>query len=225
MKAIAAMAADRVIGIHGRIPWKCSLDMRFFKAMTVDHPVIVGRHTFESTGILKDRFHYVISERQEGKEVADEQGKPWAKYVTVGQLFKVASVDELNEAWVIGGAKVYQKFLPMCSDLYLTVFADQYEGDTYMPSFEHLFNEQRIIYEGKEIMIVHYWLAENIDMEHREPWREGFDAKLMGKTHNDNPYEPSGHPRDTTYEDEQNFQWYSGFEDAPNVRGLNYDRI
>ena len=216
MKAIAAMAGDRVIGLNTKIPWKNSLDMRFFKAMTLNHPVIVGRTTYEKMGPLKDRYHYVLSDSKNGKYT--EGGTEYiAEFLTFDQLTKKK---DLDDAWVIGGAKVYKQLLPLCSELYMTHIIGDYEGDTYMPEFEHLFDDQQIIYEGKDMWVVHYWKQEWKSYENA--YRFGFDAKLMGKDGNENPYELSHHPRDTTYDDECNFQWSQGYDDAPWVWKMNY---
>jgi dihydrofolate reductase len=217
IRAIAAMSQDRVIGFQGQLPWKNKLDMRFFKAMTEHNDVVVGNTTFKSIGMLKNRCHRILSDNQTGNGIGYE-------YLTIKSLLKrikkaKLTGTNLDDMWVIGGAKVYQQLLPLCSDLYLTLILDEYEGDVYMPEFEHLFDEQRIIKECKDIWFVHYWKNPNDSFE--DAYRNGFDAKLMGLTHDDNPHELSGHERDTTYSDECNYQWYKGFEDAPIIKGFN----
>ena len=47
---IVAMAKNRIIGIDGGMPWKISEDLRFFKSVTMGHPIIMGRKTYESIG-------------------------------------------------------------------------------------------------------------------------------------------------------------------------------
>ena len=53
-----------------------------------------------------------------------------------------------------------------------------------------------------------------MDEYQQRAFNEGYEACSKGKTLDDNPYEPSGHERDTTFEDELHFQWYSGFNEA-----------
>lgn len=222
MKAIAAMCENRVIGFHGKIPWKNPIDMRFFKEMTWDQNIIVGNTTFEKVGLLKNRYHFILSERNQGQHIQIKNTDTntytrVAEYLTVDQLIKRS----LKDAWVIGGAKVYTQLLPLCSDLYMTFIVEAHEGDTYMPMFEHMFDKQRIIYEGKNMWIVHYWKYDHDGYE--EAYREGFDAGLMDKSEDENPHELSHHERDTTYSDECNYQWSSGWDDAPYIKGLNHD--
>jgi dihydrofolate reductase len=175
MRAIAAMSGYRVIGYKGKLPWKNRRDMEFFKAMTWGQDIIVGRSTFESMGILKNRYHYVLS--------SDKTNASISNAVTSEEIVDFVTPDEIdisaqNKAWVIGGASVYHLLLPACTDLYLSVIPEDYEGDSYMPEFEGYFPEQRLIRDYKDLFIVHCWKPTTIVEEH---YRDGFDTKLSGK--------------------------------------------
>jgi dihydrofolate reductase len=62
LSAIAAMACNRVIGIDNKLPWHLSEDLKRFKALTMGHPIIMGRKTFESIGkALPGRHNIIIS--------------------------------------------------------------------------------------------------------------------------------------------------------------------
>ena len=109
MKAIAAMARNRVIGLNGGIPWHLPEDFRWFKRATLGGVVVMGRKTFQSLGKpLPGRRNVVVSSCFEapGVEV-------------------IPSVERLNSeqyapapVWIIGGAQIYEQALPKCTDLY-----------------------------------------------------------------------------------------------------------
>lgn len=155
MKGIVAMDLNRVIGNKGKIPWKLSADMKFFKKMTSDPDsggyLIMGRKTFESVGVLPDRKIYVLTTDKEKRLELDTIGY---KYLNEDDLFRIAQPDD--KFWVCGGAEIYRKFLPQCSEVYVTIVLEEYEGDTYLDPFEDDFPVQETIIECKTHWIVRY---------------------------------------------------------------------
>jgi len=137
MIAIVAMASNCVIGRNGQLPWHLPEDLKHFKKLTLDHPILMGRKTFESIGRpLPRRRNIVLSrgmEPQEGIEVIR----------TVEELASLCSPEE--KVFVIGGAELFATLLPVCTGLYLTWIHSAYEGDSQMPPFEHLFAEPRVL--------------------------------------------------------------------------------
>jgi dihydrofolate reductase len=124
---IVARAANGVIGIDGRLPWKISADLRRFKQLTLGHPMIMGRKTFESLpGLLPDRRHIVLTRdsdwQEDGAEVA----------ASVEDALKLANAPHVS---VIGGAEIYRLFLPMTDRIELTEVALSPEGDTQLEAF------------------------------------------------------------------------------------------
>jgi dihydrofolate reductase len=147
MKAIAAMARNRVIGAAGAIPWHLPQDFRWFKRATLGGVVVMGRKTFESLGRpLPGRRNVVISgsTRFEGVEM----------------LPSFEALDECVYApapvWIIGGGVLYERALPACSELYLSLVAADPEGDTFFPPFEHLFTLDSIVESHPEFEVRHY---------------------------------------------------------------------
>jgi len=191
MKAIAAMTLDRAIGHDGKLPWPTlKEDFHFFKGMTKGKKLVMGSRTYNSLPqpFLKDREIYSIS-RNRVHEYTSEY--PNANCKVHHKSFR----DDIpknfplqgEDVWLCGGAEMYRTFLPLCSDLYLTIVLDPYEGDVFMPEFDHLFSEQRLIKEYRDMWIVHYWNRTSLV---RETYRDGFDAKLIGKVvqnPNENP--------------------------------------
>ena len=135
-KAVAAMAANRVIGRDGALPWRLPEDMKFFRALTTGHAIVMGRKTWESLGRpLPGRRNIVISRTMaaaEGMEV-------------------VRSVEELHalglsgDVFVIGGAEIYRLLMPQCAAVYLTVLTSAAEGDTFLAEFESGFPRVRVL--------------------------------------------------------------------------------
>lgn len=122
---IYARAANGVIGKDGDLPWRLPADLKHFKALTMGKPMIMGRKTFESLpGLLPGRRHIVLTRdslwQAEGAESAASPGEA------------LALAGEGSVA-VIGGAAIYQMFLPRADRVELTQIHADYEGDTLMP--------------------------------------------------------------------------------------------
>jgi|SRR5476649_364832 len=125
---IAALAIDRVIGLENAMPWHLPADLAWFKRLTLNKPVVMGRRTYESLGQpLPGRRNIVLS-RHPG---ADER-VVWVK----SPAEALAAAGEVEELMVIGGGTVYQAFLPQAARLYLTHIDAEINGDTYFPDYE-----------------------------------------------------------------------------------------
>ncbi len=125
---IAAMAADRVIGMDNAMPWHLPADLAWFKRQTLDKPVIMGRRTWESIGRpLPGRLNIVIS-----SQPGDAEGVSWV--TSVDEALQAAG--EVEEVMVIGGGRIYEQLLPRADRLYLTHIDAEVVGDTTFPDFE-----------------------------------------------------------------------------------------
>ena len=127
LSIIVIIDRDRAIGRAGDQPYHISGDFRHFKALTLGHPVIMGRRTFEALpkGALPGRLNVVVSRNPQ-----------WSAPDTV----RAASLEDAirltadAEPFVIGGAQIYAQALPLASDLYLTeVDASTADADTFFP--------------------------------------------------------------------------------------------
>lgn len=132
---IAAVAENGVIGREGDIPWHIPEDLRRFKALTVGHPVIMGRRTYESIverlgKPLPDRTNIVLSR---GEPSVD----PDVRVVSgIEAALEAARETGAERAFVVGGATVYERFLPLADRLELTEVHERYDGDTRFPRLE-----------------------------------------------------------------------------------------
>lgn len=125
---IYARAANGAIGNDGDLPWRLPADLKRFKALTMHKPMIMGRKTFESLpGLLPGRRHIVLSRRDDiaiaGVELAG----------SVRDALALAGRDnETGEIAIIGGAAIYDVFMPLAHRIELTQIHADYPGDTFM---------------------------------------------------------------------------------------------
>ncbi len=141
--AVVAMAADRAIGFQQGIPWKLSEDMRLFKRLTMGHPILMGRRTWESLGRpLPGRQNIVLT------RCADYVAEGATVIHAPEELAAVELMDE--EVMVIGGAEIYALLLPRLEKLHVSEVQGSFEADTYFPEFEQLFSRRTVQqeYEG-----------------------------------------------------------------------------
>jgi dihydrofolate reductase len=126
---VAALAANGVIGRGGRLPWHLPEDLKHFKRLTLGHPVIMGRRTWESLGRpLPDRDNIVVT-RQAGYEA------PGAAVANSLQAALALCAGE-RMAFVIGGHDLFAESLPIAAGLVLTEIHRDYEGDTRFPQHD-----------------------------------------------------------------------------------------
>lgn len=128
LSVIAAIAHNRVIGRENALPWHLPEDLKHFKALTMGHPIVMGRKTYESLGRLLPGRTTVIVSRNRNYAV------PGALIVeSLQQALAVCRHEQ--EIFIIGGAELYKEALPMADRLYLTEIDADFEGDAYFPDF------------------------------------------------------------------------------------------
>lgn len=127
---IAAMANNRIIGKDKQMPWHLPADLKHFKATTLGKPVIMGRKTYESIGrALPGRTNIVITNSTE-YTLSDA-----IVVNSCESALKVAS-QGADEVMVIGGGAIYEAFLPIAEQLFLTFIDLTTDGDTLFPDYE-----------------------------------------------------------------------------------------
>ncbi|MCE8174098.1 dihydrofolate reductase [Porphyromonas gingivalis] len=127
---VVAIAENGAIGYKNDLLWHLPADLKRFKEMTTGHSIIMGSRTFRSLpkGALPNRRNIVLSRTQQ-----DFPGAEWAASPEVA----LELVGEEAEAFVIGGAQVYEQMLPYTDKIYLTrVHADFPEADTFFPELD-----------------------------------------------------------------------------------------
>jgi dihydrofolate reductase len=141
---IAAIAANRVIGNRGALPWRLRDDMKRFARITAGHPVVMGRTTFESLrGPLKGRRNIVLSRSDALSIVGCEVVHSREEAIAAAAMPREQPTPD--ELFIIGGAEVYRLFLPVARRLYITWIDAEVTGDAFFPGVH--WAEWRIIRE------------------------------------------------------------------------------
>ncbi|YCA44805.1 type 3 dihydrofolate reductase [Bacillus sp. JZ8] len=138
---IVAMDDNNLIGKDNALPWHLPADLAYFKKVTTNHTIVMGRKTYESIGRpLPNRKNVVLTHSTSFQEEG----------VTV-----IHSLDELKEManrsneelFIIGGARLYEQLLPVADRLYVTHIRATFDGDTHFPVFS---KEEWKIIDSKE---------------------------------------------------------------------------
>jgi dihydrofolate reductase len=129
---IVAMASNRTIGINGQMPWHLSADLKRFRKITLGHPVLMGRKTYQSIGrVLPGRRNIIISRNPDYKVIDCE--------VYSSLVLAMSHCNDCEELFIIGGSELYKIMLPKSNFIYLTEIKKEFMGDTYFPPID--FNE------------------------------------------------------------------------------------
>ncbi len=151
LSLIVAVAENGVIGREGKLPWRLGSDLRRFRKLTMGHPLIMGRKTFEAIGKPLDGRDSIVVSRRSASSTASPA------------IFHAASLEEaqtiarrqatargVKEAFVIGGAELFEVALPHADRIYLTRVHASPEGEVHW-----------------EPPLGHKW--QEISREHRQP--------------------------------------------------------
>ena len=125
---IAALAANRVIGRNNALPWRLPADLKRFKALTMGHPVLMGRRTHESIGRpLPGRRNLIIT-RNRGYSAPGCE-------ILHSLDAAIAACRGDSEIFIIGGAELYRESLARAHCLEFTEIRAEFEGDAWFPEF------------------------------------------------------------------------------------------
>jgi len=136
MRIAHIVAADKnnVIGLQGKMPWpRLSNDLKRFKQMTMGHPIIMGRKTFDSLPNgkgLPGRKNIVISKQMESPDVQ--------VFKDLGEALADAKKHKLD-IFIIGGGEIYKQTIQLIDTIYLTEIDAEYNGDTFYPTISDEF--------------------------------------------------------------------------------------
>ncbi|MEG1634373.1 MAG: dihydrofolate reductase [Rikenellaceae bacterium] len=123
---IVAIAQNGVIGDQNRLIWHISEDLKYFKALTTSHTIIMGRKSYQSIGKpLPNRRNIIVSRNPDFK--------------AEGCLVATSITDAIDlckgedEIFIIGGGEIYRQSLEKANRLYITEIDHAYDGDTHFP--------------------------------------------------------------------------------------------
>lgn len=123
---IACMDRNRLIGQGNKLPWHLPAELKFFKATTMGHTVVMGRKTFESIGKPLPGRHNIVLTRDKSYQAEGVE--------IVYSLEDVLKREE--DMFIIGGAHIYEQFMPHADKLYITRIEAEFAGDAYFPEID-----------------------------------------------------------------------------------------
>jgi len=124
---IAAMDENRVIGRGNRLPWHLPVDLKRLRRLTLGHPIIMGRKTYESIGKPLDGRKNIVITRQAGYLAEG--------CIVVHDLRSAFNACEAaDEVFVLGGETLFRDVMPLADKVYLTVVRTRVEGDARFPA-------------------------------------------------------------------------------------------
>jgi dihydrofolate reductase len=143
---IAALGKNRELGKQGALLWRIPEDLKRFKTLTVGHPVVMGRKTFESIGKpLPGRTNLVLSRAGMSLEEA---------------LKKAKDAPGGEEIFIIGGAQIYEQALPFADRLYLTLIeAEASDADAFFPAYASIFTKKLSKESGEFNGVKYSWVV------------------------------------------------------------------
>jgi dihydrofolate reductase len=128
LSLIVAIAENGVIGREGKLPWRLGSDLRRFRKLTMSHPLIMGRKTFEGIGKPLDGRDSIVVSRGSPSLGADVfAASSLEDALTIAR--RQAKARGVKEAFVIGGAELFEAALPHANRIYLTRVHASPEGD------------------------------------------------------------------------------------------------
>ena len=164
VRAIAAIGRNRELGKGNELLWHIPDDLKRFKQLSMGHPIILGRKTFESIVAtlgkpLPGRTNIVVTRDPEvalralkatpptgGVALSRGDALPQKDVVIAGSideaLEKAKQAPGSEEIIIGGGAQIYEQALPYTDRLYLTLVDDSKEADSFFPEYEHVFTKK-----------------------------------------------------------------------------------
>ena len=131
LSIIVAKAKNNIIGKNNSLVWHLPEDLKHFRKLTTGHTIIMGRKTFESLGrVLPNRKHIVFSQNPDFK-VNDENVEVVHSLLQIQDL-----IEGEEEAFVIGGAMIYNFLMPYVKKMYVTQINEEFEGDAFFPKID-----------------------------------------------------------------------------------------
>ena len=126
---VVAMSRNRVIGRDNHLPWRLPDEIAYFKKVTMGHPIVMGRRTYESIGRpLPGRLNIVVTH---------DRAYSAPGCTVVGSLEEAwRAAGDAQEVCVIGGTSLFQESLPVADRIHLTEVEADVPGDTHFPDFD-----------------------------------------------------------------------------------------
>jgi len=144
---IAAMGENREIGKDNKLLWHIPGELPRFKKITLGHPVIMGRKTFEA--ILEHRGGTLLPGRLNIVVTRNKRYKANGALVvhSLEEAVEVGKKKDKEEIFIIGGGQIYEQGIKLADKLYLTIVEGDFEADTFFPDYSEF---KKIVKEEKK---------------------------------------------------------------------------
>lgn len=128
LSIVVAKSKNNIIGKENKLVWNLPEDLKHFKKLTTGHTIIMGRKTFDSIGrVLPNRKHIILSQNPD-LIIKDKNVQVVHSLLEIQEL-----IENKEEAFVIGGAAIYNFLMPYVKKMYVTEIDEEFEGDTFFP--------------------------------------------------------------------------------------------
>jgi dihydrofolate reductase len=137
IKIIACTTINRVIGLNNNIPWSIKEDLLYFKSRTINQTVVMGSQTYRSLKRpLPFRNNGIMTENSQ--TIREILSYKTDENTNLFITSKEQILKQRNDVWIIGGEQIYNLFIDVCDEIYLTVIDGKCQGDRFFPklSFE-----------------------------------------------------------------------------------------
>jgi len=164
--AIVAMDQHGRIGRNGKLPWASPTDLKLFASRTRHSTILMGRKTFESLPHLLSFRHHIVLSSEERPTERTKSGR-FVMFCNSVESAQKACESIGGCVWVIGGASVYDQFLPMCESVVVThfdVISVPSPGDVYMPEgYLTMFPKAEREANDYDLEIFRYWRGPTVE--------------------------------------------------------------
>lgn len=165
---LAAVSKNGYIGKDGVMPWKCKEELQFFKSMTINKTVVMGRTTFESIGKpLKDRVNVVVSRSYKPlKEAVMDSLEHDLEPIFTSELKRSIYLFG-HECCIIGGAQIYQQVLDesIPNRLYISKMNFDVDGDTKFPEIPNNYRLVEVFHIKEQFAVYRYDRVETTNLK------------------------------------------------------------
>ncbi|QYM79625.1 dihydrofolate reductase [Horticoccus luteus] len=130
LSLVAAVAANRVIGRDGHLPWSIPEDMRFFHTLTAGHTAVLGRISFATwPRAAEDGRRPIVITDDTALAIGNVRIAPDVPAA-------LAAARTLpGEIFVCGGQRIFEETLPLATRLHLTLIHAEVPGDRFFPEW------------------------------------------------------------------------------------------
>lgn len=126
---IAAISLNNVIGKDNKIPWNIKEELKYFKDITLNHAVLMGRKTFDSIGgVLSDRINIVLSKKNNYEKLEN-----LFYFTSLNDALNYVEDLKIDKLFIIGGSNIYTQLINDVDELLISRIPLNIEGDKFFP--------------------------------------------------------------------------------------------